>query len=398
MKKSSWYPYRTPNHVPIGGTGYDNERVKCSWLVQLDLTPEFCLLFDHFLYSECEMSYEIHKLQVSNPLGPLCTGWQTRTHPGDRVYFVNVTRLYSPLFVFPSNIEKGPSLRREVYSVAELRLKKMSRVLALAALTTLLLLAILSVRIGDCKSIRDRYVICGRLIRTLINELIDGITNLKAPNSSGPMSLPRSGQGAPRSRDDVTTILTTAPTRWGPPLWSGRRPSSPVPSGMPRGDADLTTITTERNSEEYPKSSRCPNFRRVEKYTTSWNYVYVLRPPNQYLTWKKHGSQRRRCHLRWDISARRPWRRLRTRVSPTLNWNRWPRQHASAHYGKTYKRLFSSYHPIFITPQSLNRKFAILVVAFMATFLHLAETKTVELRPGHRWVPPGSYKILDGMP
>ena len=83
--------------------------------------------------------------------------------PGSVFCERNSTLFLLSLSFFPSNIEKGPSLRREVYSVAELRVKKMSRVLVLAALTTLLLVAILSVGIGDCKSVRDWYVICGRL-------------------------------------------------------------------------------------------------------------------------------------------------------------------------------------------------------------------------------------------
>ena len=66
----------------------------------------------------------------------------------------NLTLILSILCL--SQIEKGTSLRREVYSVAEFRVK-MSRLLALSALT-LVLVVILSVEYGNCGSIKDWYV------------------------------------------------------------------------------------------------------------------------------------------------------------------------------------------------------------------------------------------------
>ena len=83
------------------------------------------------------------------------------THPEGcpaPTYFVNVTRLYFPslrLFAV-ADLEKEPSLLREVHSAAEFRIK-MSRLLLLAAM--LLLVAILAVELGDCGSIRNRYAI-----------------------------------------------------------------------------------------------------------------------------------------------------------------------------------------------------------------------------------------------
>ena len=103
-------------------------------------------------------------------------------------------------------LEKGPSLRREVYSAAELRVK-MSRFLALSALT-LVLVAILLIENGDCGSIRDWYVIC-ECPQTMIQyELLD----IKATHSSGPWSLNRSGQGVLRSHIGAATI--PALVRW----------------------------------------------------------------------------------------------------------------------------------------------------------------------------------------